>query len=97
MNYEGLKDAVIAMISGGRIRIDTGTFENDMIHFSSRDDVLTVLIHLGYLAYDVDTEEVYVPNEEVRSAFVRAVKKNKWKKVIQAIEASDFLLKATWS
>ena len=49
-----------------------------MIHFSSRDDVLTVLIHLGYLAYDADTEEVYVPNEEVRSAFVRAIKKNKW-------------------
>lgn len=97
MNYEGLKDAVVSMISGGRIRIDTGTFENDMVHFASRDDVLTVLIHLGYLAYEAEQGEVYIPNEEVRSAFVRAVKKNKWDKVTQAIEASDMLLKATWS
>ena len=44
-----------------------------------------------------DLGEVYIPNEEVRSAFVRAVKKNKWDKVIQVIEASDMLLKATWS
>ena len=28
---------------------------------------------------------IYIPNEEVRSAFVRAIKKNKWAKVIQAI------------
>ena len=97
MNFEGLKDAVVSMISGGRIRIDTGTFENDMVHFASRDDVLTVLVHLGYLAYEAEQGEVYIPNEEVRSAFVRAVKKNKWDKVIQAIEASDMLLKATWS
>lgn len=97
MNYEGLKDAVVSMISGGRIRVDTGTFENDMVHFASRDDVLTVLIHLGYLAYEAEQEEVYIPNEEVRSAFVSAIKKNKWNKVIQAIEASDMLLKATWS
>ena len=55
---------------------------------------MTVLIHLGYLAYDVDTEEVYVPNEEVRSAFVRAVKKNKWKKVIQAIEGFGLSIKS---
>ena len=87
MNYEGLKDAVVSMISGGRIRIDTGTFENDMVHFASRDDVLTVLIHLGYLAYEAEQGEVYIPNEEVRSAFVRAVKKNKWDNVIQAIES----------
>lgn len=61
------------------------------------DDVLTVLVDLGYLAYEAEQGEVYIPNEEVRSAFVRAVKKNKWDKVIQAIEASDMLLKATWS
>lgn len=61
------------------------------------DDVLTVLVHLGYLAYEAEQGEVYISNEEVRSAFVRAVKKNKWDKVIQAIEASDMLLKATRS
>lgn len=96
MNYDGLRDSVVEMLSGGRCRIDTGTFENDMVSFASRDDVLTVLIHLGYLAYDAKTEEVYIPNEEVRSAFVRAVKKNKWDTVIRAINDSENLLKATW-
>lgn len=96
MNFDGLKDAIIEMIAGGRCKVDTNTFENDMVSFQSRDDVLTVLIHLGYLAYDAETEEVAVPNEEVRAAFVRAIKKSDWKYVIDAITASDELLQATW-
>ena len=96
MSFDGLKDAIIEMIAGGRCKVDTNTFENDMVSFQSKDDVLTVLIHLGYLAYDAETEEVAVPNEEVRSAFVRAIKKSNWKYVIDAISASDELLQATW-
>lgn len=96
MNFDGLKDAIIEMLAGGRCKVDTNTFENDMVSFQSKDDVLTVLIHLGYLAYDAETEEVAVPNEEVRSAFVRAIKKSNWKYVIDAISASDELLQATW-
>lgn len=96
MNFDGLKDAVVAMLSGSRCRVDTGTFENDMVSFASRDDVLTVLIHLGYLAYDAVREEVYIPNEEVCSAFVRAIKKSNWTYVVNAINASEQLLKATW-
>lgn len=74
----------------------TETFENDFISFANKDDVLTVLIHLGYLAYDGERREVYIPNEEVRSAFVSAVKKSNWKPVIQAIDASEQLLLDTW-
>ncbi|MGN0153991.1 MAG: AAA family ATPase [Lachnospiraceae bacterium] len=96
MNFDGLKDAIIQMVAGGRCRIDTNTFENDMISFRSRDDVLTVLVHLGYLAYDGETEEVAIPNEEVRAAFIRAIKKTNWNYVIDAIQASDELLQATW-
>lgn len=96
MNFDGLKDAIIEMLAGGRCKIDTNTFENDMVHFHSRDDVLTVLVHLGYLAYDTETQEVSVPNEEVRAAFVRAVKKSDWNYVVEAITASDELLWATW-
>lgn len=29
-----------------------------------KNDVFTVLIHLGYLAYDWDTDECYIPNKE---------------------------------
>lgn len=96
MNFEGLRDLVVQMFTGARCIVDIGTFQNDMTSFKSRDDVLTALIHLGYLAYDVTTREAYVPNEEVRTAFARAVRNTDWNPVIQALKDSDRLLKATW-
>ena len=96
MNFDGLKDTIIQMLAGGRCKVDTNTFENDMVSFQSKDDVLTVLVHLGYLAYDGKAEEVTIPNEEVRTAFIRAIKKSNWNYVIEAIAASDQLLHATW-
>lgn len=96
MNFEGLRDLVVQMFTGARCIVDIGTFQNDMTSFKSRDDVLTALIHLGYLAYDVTTREAYVPNEEVRTAFARAVRNTDWDPVIQALKDSDRLLKATW-
>lgn len=97
MNFEGLRDLVVQMFAGARCKVDVNTFQNDMTSFKSRDDVLTALIHLGYLAYDADAREAYVPNEEVRAAFVRAVKDTDWEPVIEAIRDSDRLLRATWN
>lgn len=74
LNYDGLKQSTIDMLGGKRCRIDTGTFQNDMTSLASRDDVFTLLAHLGYLAYDIDNKEVFIPNEEVREEFIRAVK-----------------------
>jgi ribosomal protein S8 len=68
-----------------------------MTSFKSKDDVLTVLIHLGYLAYDETTNEAYIPNEEVRSAFERTIKRTDWTPVIDAINKSERLLKLTWA
>lgn len=85
------------MLAGGRCHVNTDTFENDMTSFKSRDDVLTVLIHLGYLAYDRDRKEAYVPNEEVRTAFANAVNSTDWTPVVQAIQKSERLLKDTWN
>lgn len=96
MNYDGLKDAIIQMLAGGRCKVDTETFENDMTSFQNKNDVLTALIHLGYLAYSAESEEVMIPNKEVRGAFSNAIKKSDWDQVIQAITASDQLLLATW-
>ena len=97
LNFEGLRDLVIQMFAGARCTVDINTFQNDMTSFKSRDDVLTALIHLGYLAYDADTREAYVPNEEVRAAFERAVRDTGWDPVVQAIRDSDSLLQATWN
>lgn len=71
MNFEGLRDLIVQMFAGARCMVDIENFQNDMTNFKSRDDVLTALIHLGYLAYDMNTREAYIPKEEVRAAFAR--------------------------
>jgi hypothetical protein len=95
LNFDGLKDAVLDMLGGNRCRIDTGSFQNDMTSLRSRDDVLTLLVHLGYLAYDADQREVYIPNEEIREEFIRAVKNGGRKELVKSVELSDRLLEAT--
>lgn len=85
MNYDGLKDKVIEMISGARVTINTGSFTNDMTTFHNADDVLTLLIHLGYLAYDFDTKQVFIPNKEVSNEYINAVSVIGWKEVIAAL------------
>lgn len=74
MNFDGLKDAIIAMLGNINCQIDIGTFQNDMTNFLGKDDVLTLLIHLGYLAYNETTRTVFIPNEEVREEFLRVIR-----------------------
>lgn len=95
LNFDGLRDALVEMLGGRRFRIDAGTFQNDMTSLNSKDDVLTLLVHLGYLAYDSGKEEVFIPNEEVREEFLRAVKNGRRQELAKAIERSDRLLDAT--
>ena len=52
MNFDGLKDTIIELLAGQKAVIDTTTFSNDMVTLETKDDVLTLLVHLGYLAYD---------------------------------------------
>ena len=96
MNFDGLRDDVAKMLGGGRCKVNPDKFQNDMVTFKSRDDVIALLIHLGYLAYDYEHHEVYIPNEEVRSEFCNAMEGNEWKSVMDAVEASDLLLRITW-
>lgn len=95
LNYDGLKDSIVDMLGGRHFKIDTGTFQNDMTSLGSKDDVLTLLVHLGYLAYDNDKKEVFIPNEEVREEFIRAVKNGKRTELVKAIIRSEQLLDAT--
>lgn len=95
MDFNGLKDDVLKMLSGNRVQIDVNSFENDMVNFKNRDDVLTVLVHLGYLAYDTDTAETYIPNNEVKAVFLTAIRNSSWDTVVNAITLSDKLLTAT--
>ena len=95
MNYEGLKDDIIKMLAGERCYVDPTGFQNDMSVIRSKDDVLTVLIHLGYLSYDMREGQCYIPNREVAGEMVNAVRSNKWQHVTEAIEQSRQLLQAT--
>lgn len=85
LDMDGLKQAVISMLSGSAIQIDIGAFQNDMTSFKSKDDVLTLLVHLGYLAYDEAEQSVFIPNEEVRNEFIRAVKNGNRPELVKAI------------
>jgi len=78
MNFDDLKDKVVKMLAGQRCKVDVSAFQNDMTTFNSADDVLTFLIHLGYLAYDSEAEETFIPNEDVRSTFATVAKIGKW-------------------
>ena len=95
MNFDGLKDDVVFLLSGGRVKVNTTKFQNDVSIIQSRDDVLTVLIHLGYLSYDRVRRECYVPNWEVAGELSNAVEDSGWKTVIDALEQSERLLQAT--
>ena len=68
-NFDGLKEAIIAMLGNGRCKIDPSTFQNDMITFKVKDDILTLLVHLGYLTYDKKSSEVFIPNQEIAMGF----------------------------
>lgn len=95
LNEDGLKDAIICMLGGERCRINTRTFQNDMSSIKSKDDVLTLLVHLGYLAYDSEKKEVYIPNQEVADEFKNAVEYSDWEGISAALRASEDLLAAT--
>lgn len=95
MDFDGLKTAIIQMLSGGTVEVDVNTFRNDMVSFQNKDDVLTLLIHLGYLAYDQVKGIAFIPNEEIRQEFQAAVKKKKWDEFLQFQKESKELLDAT--
>ena len=96
MNFEGLKDDILCMMSGERIPVNTKNFSNDMVTFHTKDDVLTLLIHLGYLTYDFDNEVVFIPNNEIRREFYNAVSVSDWGEVSKALKNSAETLNAIW-
>lgn len=71
MDFDGLKSAIIEMLAGGSVETDVTSFQNDTVNFEDKDDILTYLIHLGYLAYDQKKEMAFVPNEEIREELFR--------------------------
>ena len=76
LDFDGLKTAIIQMLSGGEIKVNTGSFMNDTVSFKNKDDVLTYLIHLGYLGFDQKRSCAFIPNEEIRQDIENACRHN---------------------
>ena len=95
MNYDGLKTAIIEMLSGGEVKVNTATFKNDTVNIQSKDDVLTYMIHLGYLGYDQNRKTAFVPNEEIRQELTLAVESKHWNEMLLFQQESEKLLDAT--
>ena len=95
MNFDGLKETIVMLMEGGRQPVDIGGYQNDMTSFSSRDDILTMLIHLGYLSFN--NGQVFIPNREVLDVFKTSTRDASWQPVFQMLSNSQRLLEATWA
>ena len=106
MDQDGLQDDIARLVTGETIVVDTDSFQNDVETFTSKDDVLTLLIHLGYLtyeevseSYDADDEQLtglaHIPNEEIRTEFEKILRKARHKELVKLVQRSDKLLQDT--
>ena len=95
MDFDGLKSAIIEMLSGMSVEVDVSTFKNDPANIQSKDEVITYLIHLGYLGYNEENSTAFVPNEEIRQELSNAVKDNNWDELVSFQNKSSALLDAT--
>ncbi len=95
MNFDGLKETIVMLMEGGRQTVDISGYQNDMTSFNNRDDILTMLIHLGYLSFD--NGQVFIPNREVLDVFKTSTRDASWQPVFQMLSNSQRLLEATWA
>ena len=96
MDMDGLKESVVRMLAGESVSINIGTFSNDMTTFATKDDILTLLVHLGYLTYNISDQTVRIPNKEVSQEYVNAISTMNWHGVADLLDSSHKLLEALW-
>ena len=95
MDFDGLKTAIIEMLSGAAVEVDVASFQNDIANIVNKDDVLTYLIHMGYLGYSGASRMAFVPNEEIRQELIRATRRKRWNEMLLFQQESELLLDAT--
>ena len=95
MDFDRLRADVVEMLGGASVPVNTKSFHNDMVTFTGKDDVLTLLIHLGYLGYNQVSQTAFIPNEEIRSEFLTALEVSRWNELAEFQRASEQLLEAT--
>ena len=88
MDFDGLRSDIVHMLGGGHVRVNTRSFK-------TKDDVLTLLIHLGYLGYDSRNKEAFIPNKEITEEYENAMSVGGWSEVMCVLQASERLLEDT--
>ena len=97
MDFDGLKETVARLMEGEHLPVRLGTYQNDMTSMTCRDDVLALLIHLGYLGYDQANGEVFIPNHEIHDVFETSTQTPEWSSTMRALRNSKKLLEAVWA
>ncbi|MCR5788774.1 MAG: ATP-binding protein [Lachnospiraceae bacterium] len=96
-DFDGLKEVTAVLMDGGRVKANIRKYQNDMTTFAGRDDVLALLIHLGYLGYDNRTGEVFIPNKEILDVFKDSTESPEWVDTFRSFRTSMELLEAIWT
>jgi len=90
----GLRQTVTGLMGGVAVEIDTTGYNNDLT-YTTRDAALTMLAHLGYLAFDQQTQAVRIPNEEIRLEFARTIRDDRNPETMARVRESDQLIMDT--
>ena len=94
-DYNGLAKTIAELIGGIEVKVNTTGFANDLTSFRGKDDVLTLLIHLGYLAYDSEHKTVRIPNEEIKQEFQHSIHEVKHAATLERLRESERLFADT--
>ncbi len=93
MRYDGgaLKSELVKMLAGDRVPVNVTLFRNDLTQVNSRDAALTVLIHLGYLGYEKESKECFIPNREIADEIANAIQNIRWVRHNPTMESERLL------
>lgn len=95
-NFAGTRDDVISMLAGESVDVNVTRYMNTMDSFGTKGDLFTYLMHVGYLAYDLDGGTCRIPNREIRQEWYNAVETEPGYEVTtQIIQSSKELLNST--
>ena len=95
MDYNGMGKTIAGLIGGIDVSVNTAGFANDLCTFRSRDDVLTLMIHLGYLSYDALSGTVHIPNEEIKKEFQQSIHEVRHTATLKRLDESEKLFSDT--
>ena len=96
-NIAGIQDDIKSMLKEEKgIKINVRLYNNNVEHFTTKDEVFTYLIHLGYLAYDPTNGTCHIPNGEIKQAWLDIISKSTgFEAIRQMLDTGRALIEAT--